>query len=143
MASCSGRFDAARTNFELDLITGATAIHLGHTSKACLRTCIDRPCPTRRILPPLAHAPLLADKGYDSNVLSWLVKECGTMPNIPSKTNRIWKNGFSPVLYRHRNAIGRMPCRLRSFRHVASRYDRDATNILATICIAAAFSFWL
>jgi hypothetical protein len=30
------------------------------------------------------------------------------MPNIPAKANRKWKNCFSPVLYRNRNAIE--PC---------------------------------
>jgi hypothetical protein len=33
------------------------------------------------------------------------------MPNISPKANRKWKDCFSPVLYRHRNAIERMFCR--------------------------------
>ena len=35
------------------------------------------------------------------------------MPNIPPITNRRWKNCFSPVLYRDRNATERMFCRLK------------------------------
>ena len=42
------------------------------------------------------------------------------MPNIPPKANRRWKNCFSPVLYRDRNAIERMFCRLKDFRRVAN-----------------------
>lgn len=95
----------------------------------------------------LQHLPvceiLHADKGYDSNALRRQVEERGTMPNIPPKDNRIWKNCFSPALYRHRNAIERMFCRLKDFRRVATRYDRNATNFLAAICIAATVSFWL
>jgi len=34
------------------------------------------------------------------------------MPNIPPKASRRWKNCFSPALYRGRNAIERMFCRL-------------------------------
>ncbi len=60
------------------------------------------------------------------------------MPNIPPKANRRWKNCFSPFLYRNRNAIERMFCRLKDFRRVATRYDRNALNFLATVCIVSA-----
>ena len=59
------------------------------------------------------------------------------MPNIPPKANRRWKNCFSPFLYRNRNAIERMFCRLKDFRRVATRYDRNATNLLGAVCLAA------
>jgi transposase len=51
---------------------------------------------------------LHGDKGYDSNAIRRQVEENGTMPNIPPKANRRYKNCFSPVLYRDRNAIERM-----------------------------------
>ena len=51
---------------------------------------------------------LHADKGYDSDAIRRQVEASGAMPNIPSKANRRWKNCFSPVLYRDRNAIERM-----------------------------------
>ena len=69
--------------------------------------------PTTRIL----HA----DKGYDSNAIRRQVEDKGTMPNIPPKANRIWKNCFSPVLNRNRNAIERMFGRLKNFRRAATR----------------------
>lgn len=83
---------------------------------------------------------LHGDKGYDSNAIRRQVEENGTMPNIPPKANRRWKNCFSPVLYRDRNAIERMFCRLKDFRRVATRYDRNAVNFLAAVCIAATVS---
>lgn len=83
------------------------------------------------------------DKGYDSNAIRRQVEESGTRPNIPPKANRRWKNCFSPVLYRDRNAIERMFCRLKDFRRVATRYDRNAVNFLAAVCIAATVSYWL
>jgi len=58
------------------------------------------------------------------------------MPNIPPKTNRRWKNCFSPFLYRNRNAIERMFGRLKDFRRIATRYDRLAANFLAAVCLA-------
>jgi transposase len=86
---------------------------------------------------------LHGDKGYDSNAIRGQIEAKGTMPNIPPKANRRWKNCFSPVLYRARNAIERMFCRLKDFRRIATRYDRLAINFLAAVYIAAAVSFWL
>jgi transposase len=77
---------------------------------------------------------LHGDKGYEAR---------GAMPNIPPKANRRWKNCFSPVLYRNRNAIERMFGRLKDFRRIATRYDRNANNFLASVCIAATVSYWL
>lgn len=95
----------------------------------------------------LEHLPacdiLHADKGYDANAIRRQVEDRGAMPNIPPKANRKWKNCFSPVLYRNRNAIERMFCRLKDFRRVATRYDRNATHFLAAIHIAATVSYWL
>ena len=96
------------------------------------------------LLERLPHCDILhADKGYDANAIRQQVERRGTMPNIPPKANRKWKNCFSPFLYRNRNAIERMFCRLKDFRRVATRYDRLAVNFLAAICIAATVSYWL
>lgn len=95
----------------------------------------------------LEHMPQAAilngDKGYDSNAIRRQVEAKGTMPNIPPKVTRRWKNCFSPSLYRDRNAIERMFCRLKDFRRIATRYDRLAANFLAAICLAAIVSYWL
>ena len=63
--------------------------------------------------------------------------EQGAVPNIPSKRNRRWKACFSRVLYRDRNAIERMFCRLKDYRRISTRYDKLATNFLAAIHLAA------
>ncbi|NUJ79115.1 IS5 family transposase [Methylocystis sp. FS] len=86
---------------------------------------------------------LHGDKGYDSDAIRRQLENAGVMPNIPPKANRKWKNCFSPFLYRNRNAIERMFCRLKDFRRIATRYDRSATNFLAAVCIAATISYWL
>jgi transposase len=65
----------------------------------------------------------------------------GATPNIPPKANRNSKNCFSPFLYRN-HAIERMFCRLKDFRRVGTRYDRNATNFFAAVCIAAASCYW-
>ncbi len=53
------------------------------------------------------------DKGYDTNTVRQKIEAKGAAPNIPPKRNRVWKNCFSPVLYRNRNAIERMFGRLK------------------------------
>jgi transposase len=47
------------------------------------------------------------------------------------------------VLYRGRNAIERMFCRLKVWRRIATRYDKLATTFTAAICLAAAVTWWL
>lgn len=82
-------------------------------------------------------------KGYDTNPVRQQVEANGTWPNIPPKATRVWKSCCSPVLYRARNAIGRMFCRLKDFRRIATRYDRLATNYPAAVCLATTVSYWL
>jgi transposase len=84
---------------------------------------------------------LHGDKGYDSDAIRRQIECAGAMPKIPPEANRRWKNCFSPALYRDRNAIERMFCRLKDFRRVATRYDRNAINFLAAVCIAASVSY--
>ena len=86
---------------------------------------------------------LHGDKGYDSDAIRRAIEAKGGMPNIPPKTNRKWKNCFSPALYKARNAIERMFGRLKDFRRIATRYDRKATHFLAALCIASIVSDWL
>jgi transposase len=104
-------------------------------------------CHSRTAKQLLEHLPaarvLHADKGYDTDALRRRVEANGTLPNISPKENRLWKNCFSPFLYRARNAVERMFCRLKDFRRVATRYDRLATNFLAAVCLAATVSYWL
>jgi transposase len=74
---------------------------------------------------------------------SWATRASTACGCATTKANRTWKNCFSPYLYRDRNAIERMFCRLKDFRRIATRYDRLATNFLAAVCIAATVSYWL
>ena len=88
-------------------------------------------------------AVLHADKGYDTDAIRRQIEARDALPNIPPKANRKWKNCFSPHLYRSRYAIERMFRRLKCFRRVATRYDRNAANFLAAVCVAATVSYWL
>ena len=86
---------------------------------------------------------VLADKAYDADAIRRLIHERGAVPNIPFKTNRRWKGCFSPFLYKGRNAIERMFCRLKDFRRIATRYDKRADTFLAALHIVAIIAYWL
>ena len=96
------------------------------------------------LLQELPHdALVMADRAYDTNAIRQQIEQQGAVPNIPLKRTRIWKSCFSRVLYRRRNAIERMFCRLKDYRRIATRYDKLATNFASSVCLAAAVSFWL
>ena len=84
-----------------------------------------------------------ADRAYDSNRIRGLIEDQGAVPNIPPKANRRWKSCFSRSLYKGRNAIERMFCRLKDCRRLATRYDKLAANFLGNIHLAAAIMWWL
>lgn len=74
-----------------------------------------------------------AEKGVWADLFQALASAGGpsAAPNIPPKSSRRYKPGFSPALYRNRNAIERAFCRLKDFRRIATRYDKLAGNFLA------------
>jgi transposase len=75
---------------------------------------------------------LHADKGYETDAIRRQVEDSGAAPNIPSKTTRRWKACFSPVLYRGRNAIERMFCRLNSaVSQTATIASQPTTSLLS------------
>ena len=76
---------------------------------------------------------LLADKGYDSDAIRAKAAERKAWANIPPKTNRKGTFAFSPWLYRQRNLVERFFNRIKHFRGIATRYDKDPANYLAAI----------
>ena len=51
--------------------------------------------------------------------------------------------GYDKTVYRQRNIIGRMFCRLKDWRRIATRFDRNIKNFIAAIALAAAVIWWL
>jgi transposase len=92
-------------------------------------------------MPPSAE--LVADKGYDSQALREWLEERGTTPVIPPRRNRKVQYDYDKAIYRERNVIERMFCRLKDWRRVATRFDRNIKNFLGAIALAAAVIWWL
>ncbi len=62
---------------------------------------------------------------------------------IPSNPTRKNPSPWDRTLYRARNVIERMFCRLKDFRRVATRYDKRADTYLSTVLIAATVIWWI
>lgn len=84
-----------------------------------------------------------ADRAHDTNCVPDRIEGQGAVPNIPPKRTRRWKSCFSKNLYKGRNAIERMFCRLKDCRRPATRHDRIAASFLGSIYLAATITWWL
>jgi transposase len=85
---------------------------------------------------------LIADRGYDANGLRRDLKAAGTKPIIPGRRNRKRPIRNDRARYAERWRVEAMFCRLKDYRRVATRYDKLATNYLASVQLAAIISFW-
>ena len=83
-------------------------------------------------------ATLLADKAYDSNAIRDQAQEQDVWANIPPKCNRKDSFVFSTFVYRYRNLVERFFNKLKQYRGIATRYDKDPENFLAAIKLASA-----
>ncbi len=81
---------------------------------------------------------LIADRAYDSDHLRQTMTARGAWANIKPLARRLDKPAFSPFLYRYRNLVERFFNKLKHFRAVATRYEKQAANYLALIKLAAA-----
>ena len=83
-------------------------------------------------------AKLVVDKGYDSQALrEWLI-ERGTEPVIPPHKNRRIQYDYDRAIYKQRNVVERMFCRIKDWRRIATRFDRNLKNFMGAISFATA-----
>jgi len=92
-------------------------------------------------MPPSKY--MIADKGYDSAALREWLEERGTEPVIPPRVNRKVQYAYDKALYRTRNIIERSFGRLKDYRRIATRFDKDVRNFLAALCIAVTVIWWI
>lgn len=83
-------------------------------------------------------AILLADKAYDTNAIRAFAKQRQAWANIPAKSNRKESFPSSKWVYRQRNLVERFFSKIKQFRGIATRYDKDPMNFLAAVKLAAA-----
>ena len=92
-------------------------------------------------MPPSAE--LVADKGYDSQALREWLEHRGTQAVIPPRRNRKIHYDYDQTIYKQRNVIERMFCRLKDWRRLATRFDRNGKNFMVAVALPAAVIWWL
>lgn len=79
----------------------------------------------------------MADKGYDSDALRFLLRAKGIFAclslNLPRRALRPFHRGFYLLCHWVKNFF----CALKRRRHVASRYDKLAASFLALVSLSA------
>ena len=80
---------------------------------------------------------LIADRAYDADSLRAELAARGAWANVRAMPNRKRRPAFSAFLYRYRNHAERFFNKLKHFRGVATRYDKDPANYLAGIQLAS------
>ena len=80
---------------------------------------------------------LLGDRAYDSDARRERVAEQGAWANVKPMPNRKNVPAFSAFLYKYRNQVERFFSKIKHFRAVATRYDKDPENFLASVKLAA------
>ena len=71
------------------------------------------------------------------------MRKRGTKPVIPPRRNRKVRYRYDKQLYKKRNRVERMFGRLKDYRRVATRFDRNVRNYMAAVCIAVTVIWWL
>ncbi len=85
---------------------------------------------------------VIADKGYDSENVRKKVRGCGAVPVIPYRSNRKNSASFDRVLYKERNIIERLFNKLKQFRKIATRFEKNLKNFEALVYLASSI-LWL
>jgi transposase len=93
------------------------------------------------LLTGVKAAHVIADKGYDANGVLGFISAQGATAVIPPKSNRKVQREYDRELYKQRNVIERSFNRLKSWRRIATRYDRRSVYFLAFLHLAAAVTW--
>jgi transposase len=85
---------------------------------------------------------LLADRGYDADVIRDEIAKAGVEAVIPAKANRRNPAPHDPRKYRLRNLVERLFNKLKNWRRVATRYDKTRESYLGFVALAS-IKLWL
>ena len=79
---------------------------------------------------------LLMDRAYEGDESTALAVALGYIPVVPPKSNRKNPWDYDKQLYKQRNQVERLFCRLKRFRRIFTRYDKLDTIFLPFIYFA-------
>jgi transposase len=79
---------------------------------------------------------VLADKGYDADAIVQHIEASGATAVIPPRANRKAPRPYDKALYKQRNQIERCFSKLKHFRRVATRFEKNKINFQAVVALA-------
>ena len=79
---------------------------------------------------------VVADKGYDTDAVLQHIQASGARAVIPPMSRRTHQRKYDKKLYKQRNRIERCFSRLKQFRRLATRYDKNRACFQAFVTIA-------
>lgn len=93
------------------------------------------------VLEEIPAKMVVADKGYDSDHFRIWLYEQGITPCIPAKSNRLDPLPYRKVAYRKRHLVENYFAHLKTFRRVATRYDKLAETFFGWVLLATIVKF--
>jgi transposase len=85
---------------------------------------------------------VIADRGYDSDDIIEHIEKMKAIPVIPPRSSRIIQRHYDKYLYKDRNLIERLFNRLKQFRRIAVRFEKNKINFESLIYLAYSY-LWL
>jgi transposase len=89
----------------------------------------------------LTPGAMAADKGYDCDALRIWLYERNVTPCIPPKANRLDPLPYNRACYRKRHLVENFFEAIKTFRRVATRYDKLAETYLGWVFLAVIVKF--
>jgi transposase len=80
---------------------------------------------------------VLAGKGYGSDAFVETIKASVTTPMIPPRSSRITPRDYGKDICKESSFVERLFQKLKSYRRVATRYERSALNYTAMLSLAS------
>ena len=94
-------------------------------------------------LPSDADATMIADKGYDSDEYRAALLAKAITACIPPRKRRKTPATYCKNQYKQRHKVENMFGRLKDWRRIHTRYDRNADIFMAAITLAAIVIWWI
>jgi len=85
----------------------------------------------------IEESQVIADRGYDSHELIDYIYNRGGEPTIPSKKGAKFDRQCDWWLYKERHLVENLFLKLKSYRRIATRYDKLACTYLGFLYIAS------
>ena len=92
-----------------------------------------------RLIDGIDAAVLLADRGYDTELILSMATKVGMVAVIPPKKNRREHRDYDKYLYKLRHLVENAFLMLKRWRGIATRYAKNTASFLAAVhirCIA-------